>query len=115
MNLIIKDRCMGKTAQLIHISEATKYPIVVPFAVRKKHIIELANQMGCSIVEPLTMCEVQARGVRLNIPILFDDIECILADALQQYLGAEVFCATMTDTLKDYYKSNQATTKEQDV
>ena len=115
MNLLIKNRQTGKTTQLIHISEATRYPIVVPFEAQKKHIIELANQMGCSIVEPLTMREVQVRGVRLNTPILFDDIECILADALQQYLGAEVFCATMTDTLKDYYKSNQATTKEQTV
>lgn len=115
MNLIIKDRQKGKTTQLIHISEATKYPIVVPLAVRKKHIIELANQMGCSIIEPLTMREVQAMGVRLNTPILFDDVEHILSDALQQYLGAEVFCATMTDTLKDYYKHNETTTKEQTV
>ena len=114
MNLIIKDKQKGKTTQLIHISEATKYPIVVPFEAQKKRIIELANQMHCSIEMPLTICEIKEKGINAKTPILFDNVEHILSDALQQYLGTEVFCATMTDTLKDYYKYNGAvtTTKE---
>lgn len=112
MNLMIKDRQMGKTTQLIHISEATRYPIVVPFEAQKKHIIELANQMHCSIETPLTIREMKEKGISVKTPILCDDVEHILADALQQYLGVEVFCATMTDTLKDYYKHNTAITKE---
>lgn len=112
MNLMIKDRQMGKTTQLIHISEATRYPIVVLFEAKKKHIIELTNQMHCAIETPLTIREMKEKGIGVNTPILFDDVEHILADALQQYLGVEVFCATMTDTLKDYYKHNKAITKE---
>lgn len=119
MNLIIKDRQKGKTTQLIHISEATKYPIVVPFEAQKKHIIELANQMHCSIETLLTIREIKERGISVKTPILLDDVEHILADAFQQYLGAEVFCAMMTNTstdyyntLKDYYKHNKAITKE---
>lgn len=103
MNLIIKDRQKGKTTQLIYISEATRYPIVVPLEAQKKHIIELANQMHCSIETPLTIREMKERGINVKTPILLDDVEHILVDALQRYLGAEVFCATMTDTLKEYY------------
>lgn len=119
LNLIIKERQKGKTTQLIHISEATRYPIVVPFEAQKKHIIELANQMHCQIEAPLTIREMEQRGINVKTPILLDNVEHILADALQQYLGAEVFCAMMTntstdyyDTLKDYYKHNKAITKE---
>lgn len=112
MNLIIKDRQKGKTTQLIYISEATSYPIVVPFEAQKKHIIELTNQMHCSIETPLTIREMKEKGINIKRPILFDDIEHILADALQQYLGTEVFCATMTDTLKEYYTYYAVRAKE---
>ena len=103
MNLIIKDRQKGKTTQLIHISEATRYPIVVQTGAHKKYIIELANKMDCLIPTPLTIRQLKERGCNVKTPILFDDVEHILADALRQYLGAEVFCATMTDKLKESY------------
>ena len=112
VNLIIKDRQKGKTTQLIYISEATRYPIVVPFEAQKKHIIELANQMHCFIETPLTIREMKAKWISVKTPILFDNIECILADAVQQYLGAEVFCATMTDALKEYYTNWGINAKE---
>lgn len=112
LNLLIKNRQTGKTTQLIHISEATRYPIVVPFEAQKKHIIELANQMGCLIPMPLIIREMKERGINVKTPILFDDVEHILADALQQYLGVEVFCATMTDTMKEYYTNYGVRTKE---
>lgn len=112
LNLLIKNRQTGKTTQLIHISEATRYPIVVPFEAQKKHIIELANQMHCSIETPLTIREMKEREFTVKTPILFDDVEHILADALQLYLGAEVFCATMTDTMKEYYTNYGVRTKE---
>ena len=112
MNLIIKDRQKGKTTQLIYISEATRYPIVVSFEAQKKHIIELAIQMGCLISRPLTIHQLKERGFDAKTPILFDDVEHILADALQQYLGVEVFCATTTDTLKEYYTNCGVDTRE---
>jgi hypothetical protein len=112
VNLIIKDRQKGKTTQLIYISEATRYPIVVPFEAQKKYIIELANQMHCSIETPLTIREMKEKGISVETPILFDNIESILGDAVQQYLGAEVFCATMTDALKEYYTNWGINAKE---
>lgn len=45
MKLIIKDRGMGKTTQLIHISEATGYPIVVAYKTTIGHIKSTAKNL----------------------------------------------------------------------
>lgn len=45
MKLIIKDRGMGKTTQLIHISEATGYPIVAAYKTTIGHIKSMAKKL----------------------------------------------------------------------
>ena len=47
MKLIIKDRGMGKTTQLIHISEATGYPIVVTYKTMIDNINCTATNLVC--------------------------------------------------------------------
>ena len=49
MKLIIKDRGMGKTTQLIHISEATGCPIVVAYKTMIDNIKSTATKLGCKI------------------------------------------------------------------
>ena len=45
MNLIIKDRGMGKTTQLIHISEATGYPIAVAYKTMIDNVKSMATKL----------------------------------------------------------------------
>lgn len=58
MKLIIKDRGMGKTTQLIHISEATGYPIVVAYKTMIDNIKSTATKLGCKIPEPVLVSDI---------------------------------------------------------
>lgn len=103
MRLIIKDRGTGKTTGLIYASEATGYPIATANEVMVENIKKLAAEMNCNIPEPVTFWELQngrCKGNRLYDTVLIDEVEYILEDALSQYLGCTVKCATMSDKLK---------------
>lgn len=99
MKLLIKARQAGKTTQLIYTSEATGYPIVVPSCVMKKYTEEMAAKMGCNIPEPITVGElrdISRNGILDPDNVLLDNAEFILKDALKEYLGKNVVCATMS-------------------
>lgn len=49
INIIEKDRGMGKTTALIKESEKTGYPIICPSKISKEHIYYLADKMGCVV------------------------------------------------------------------
>lgn len=103
MRILIKDRGTGKTTGLIYASEATGYPIATGNENMVSNIKHLAEEMGCNIPEPATFWELQngrCKGNRLYDTVLIDEVECILEDALSQYLGCTVKCATMSDKLK---------------
>lgn len=96
MKLLVKKRGTGKTTGLIYASEATGYPIVVHNEVTLKLIEDMAKQLGCKIPEPMTVHELRKRGRYFNKPVLLDELAFVLEDALQEYLGTEVICATMS-------------------
>ena len=54
MKMIVKDRAMGKTTQLVYISAFTGYPIVVPCEAMIVPTKEIAKKLGCNIPEPVT-------------------------------------------------------------
>lgn len=99
MKLIIKDRGMGKTTQLIHTSEVTGYPIVASTEAIVNEIKKQAERIGCKIPEPMTVQELlhgKARGRHGYENILVDEV-CIggvLQKALNQYFGCNVMACT---------------------
>lgn len=99
MKLIIKDRGMGKTTQLIHTSEVTGYPIVASTEAIVNEIKKQAERIGCKIPEPMTVQELlhgKARGRHGYENILVDEvcIDGVLQKALNQYFGCNVMACT---------------------
>lgn len=100
MNLLIKERASGKTTGLIYTSEMTRYPIVVNTNMQKMYIKNLAQHMGCDIPEPLTVIEIRHHGIKVD-KVLVDELQTFLPDAVNEYLGCEVVCSTMTDVKRE--------------
>ncbi len=104
MKLINKKRQSGKTIGLIYTSEATGYSIICNTVKERKYITELAEQMGCNIPQVYTYEEVQ-NGMKgsdkidktVDAKFLYDNIEVILQDALEQYLGCKLFAVTLSN------------------
>lgn len=55
MKLIVKDRGMGKTIELIHASEVTGYPTAVSTEMHRRCIIDKAKEFKCNIPEPISI------------------------------------------------------------
>lgn len=107
MKLLIKDRGTSKTTGLIYTSEATGYPIVTLSKIQAHYIIDWAKDMNCIIPEPITVEELlndKTKGIHRVENVLFDDVNTILKDALNSYLGVNVVCATMTDIEKENHQ-----------
>lgn len=99
MKLIIKDRAMGKTTQLIYTSELTSYPIVVPYEAMIVPTKEIAKKLGCNIPEPVTasdMARGRKRGDYTYDHVLVDEVALngILKKALSMYLNSSVELCT---------------------
>lgn len=101
MQLVIKNRGEGKTAQLIYASEITGMPIVQLTRAMCNHTKQMAKEMGCVIPEPMTVAELRNLHRVPNQPeVIVDNIHLIINDALNFYLNANVIGGTMTDMLK---------------
>lgn len=95
MKLIIKDRGMGKTTQLIHISEATGYPIVVAYKTMIDNVKSVATKLGCKIPEPVLVSDIVTGKMQYD-NILVDEIalDGILKKALNNYFNSNVVACT---------------------
>ena len=91
MKLIVKDRGMGKTIELIHVSEATGYPIAVSTEMHRRCIIDKAKELKCNIPQP-TLIEY----AKCYEHVLVDEITMggILSKAVNEYLGTYVVACT---------------------
>lgn len=99
MKMIVKDRAMGKTTQLVYISEFTGYPIVVPYEAMIAPTKEIAKKIGCNIPEPVTasdMARGKKRGDHAYDHILVDEVALngVLKKALSMYLNSSVELCT---------------------
>lgn len=108
MKLIIKDRGMGKTTQLIYMSEATGYPIVTNNKFSINSLKMRAKKLGCEIPEPITSYEMASgkkRGNHLYDNILVDEValDGVLKDALNKYFNSNV----VTCTCSPYYTNDE--------
>ena len=95
MKLIIKDRGMGKTTQLIHISEATGHPIVVAYKTMIDNIKSMATKLGCKIPEPVLISDIVTGKIRYD-NILVDEVtlDGVLKKALNNYFNSNVVACT---------------------
>ena len=98
--LIIKDRQKGKTTGLLYTSEATGYPIIVPYLNRIEYLKQKAEELNLNIPEPLTVEQMKSHGYRFD-NILIDEGYDIIGVALDAYFGCHVTCVTLSDNLKE--------------
>lgn len=106
MKLIIKDRGMGKTTQLIHISEATGYPIVVAYKTMIDNIKSMATKLGCKIPEPVLISDIVTGKMQYD-NILVDEValDGVLKKALNNYFNSNVVACTCSPyvNIEAYY------------
>lgn len=107
MKLIIKDRGMGKTTQLIHISEATGYPIVAAYKTTIDNIKSTATKLGCKIPEPVLVSDIVTGKIRYD-NILVDEVtlDVVLKKDLNNYFNINVVACTCGPDIdiEAYYK-----------
>lgn len=80
MKLIIKERGMGKTTDLIRLSAETGQYILVADFNRARNVADMARKMGLNIPYPVTVCEGLKEGFRGTFirSILIDDADIVL-------------------------------------
>lgn len=95
MKFIIKDRGMGKTTQLIHISEATGCPIVVAYKTMIDNVKSMATKLGCKIPEPVLISDIVTGKMQYD-NILVDEValDGVLKKALNNYFNSNVVACT---------------------
>ena len=92
MIIITGERGVGKTSELIKLSEATGCPIVARDFSNAKYIKDRAKTMGANITNVYTVTQVEngkLRGTDYR-GILLDDVDSVIERALTYYLSATV-------------------------
>lgn len=79
MNVIYEKRCSGKTLKLVCLSYAKKMPIICFNDIHRKHIVDIAHNLGLDIPKPIVYSSSTINSdVRGLNGVLIDDVECIL-------------------------------------
>ena len=97
MKLIVKDNQKG-TVALIYTSETTGYSIITAKASKVAEIKKLAEELQCNIPPVYTVEEVKnklAVDRTAGTQYLLDDCQFVIEDAIQAYLGCEIFAANL--------------------
>lgn len=77
MNIIYKNRGMGKTTRLMYLSEYMQIPIIVGDEKRKQWLIDTAKRFDIDMPKPMSLLEWQSTKPNPE-KILIDDAEYIL-------------------------------------
>ena len=88
MNIILKNRCGGKTHDLIRMSAETGIPIV---SMNPAVVKVMAKEYGLVIPEPMSITDCIRAG-DLGAQVYVDEIDAILG----KLLHAKPVCGTMT-------------------
>ena len=97
MKLIVKDNQKG-TVALIYTSETTGYSIITAKASKVAEIKKLAEELQCNIPPVYTVEEVKnklAVDRTVGTKYLLDDCQFVIEEAIQSYLGCEIFAANL--------------------
>lgn len=110
MNLIIKGSGMDKTTQLIYISEATGYSIVVAYKTMIDNIKSTATKLGCKIPEPVLLSDIVTGKTQYD-DILVDEatLDGVLKKGLNNYFNSNVVACTCSPDIdiESYYNNEE--------
>lgn len=95
MNKLLMKRGKGKSTAMIYTSAATGYPIMTCSKCRAKQLLEMANDLGVRIPEPIIPLDESSRGKRID-GVLVDDAEEILRQYVTEQTHAPLVAFTMT-------------------
>lgn len=101
MIIITGERGIGKTSELIKLSEETGYPIVARDSYNAKYIKDRAKAMGAKIPDVYTEMQVKdgkLRGTDYR-GILLDDADSVIERALAYYLSGTVKAAAVDNVV----------------
>lgn len=101
MIIITGERGIGKTSELIKLSEGTGYPIVARDSANAKYIKDRAKVMGAKIADVYTVTQVEngkLRGIDYK-GILLDNADSVIERALTYYLSATVKAASVDNVI----------------
>lgn len=99
--MIIKDRAIGKTTQLLYTSATTQYPIIVQNKLQTTLLLDKAKDLNLIIPVPMTVEEVKnKRGMNYD-HVLIDEGYNLIGEALDAYMGTHVVAVTLTDRVKE--------------
>lgn len=102
MEIINKDRGMGKTTQLIHMANEQNIPIIVANPKSREYVKYLANKLGYPNTKVFSLYEMIPSN---ETKILIDEIEIFLDEVLYHYFGnVEVVATTMTVPMESNYE-----------
>jgi hypothetical protein len=93
MNIIYKNRGMGKTTRLMYLSEYMQIPIIVGDEKRKQWLIDTAQRFDIDMPEPMSLFEWQSTKPNPE-KILIDDAEYILQ---RLFSGSYIEAFTMSN------------------
>lgn len=111
MNVIAKNRGMGKTTELIRRSSETGYPIVT-IQQGINHIKFLAKQMDVDIPEPIKITDlINLRGSNINY-IIIDQLDLLINCMLPNNLKVDVCSIDLEKIIIDNDKDNKRLTKQ---
>ncbi len=98
MLLFKRPRHGGKTTALIHTSAVTGYPIICHCYNEVDLIKKQAEQMQVRIPEPISVYgyDEKCRGKKFR-GLLIDNLDIMLPKILEEYFGAPIVSATMTE------------------
>lgn len=105
MNIIYGERCAGKTTMLIMTSAVMNEPIVCSTYISAKNIQDTATQLGINIPKP----RVHKQGNYYDGPVLLDDANMFIQEALEKYIGARIDACTFNIYKKSIMERNHIT------
>lgn len=101
MKIINGERASGKTDGLIFTAHATGARIIAPSEARARIIAERAKERGIDILPPMgynNYLDGPAKmGVEQRTPILIDEAESIIEEALRLWFRSDVIAVTISE------------------
>jgi hypothetical protein len=106
MKKIIKERGMGKTTECVRLAAQKGIRIICMNENNKNHILDVANELGVGIPEPLTIEQISSpryRNMKLS-EVIVDDAEYILQTLLALKVCAVAFTKPSEITMQEIGK-----------
>lgn len=101
MRIINKGRAIGKSTQLLYVSELTGYRIICPTFEQAKYLQRKAKELKLDIPEPMSYISYAAVRGMWDEKILIDNVDQILEELLTAYFKRDICAVTMSIPMKE--------------